>query len=60
MLSNFFNFLKALLALMACALYGIGAKALLFEALHLPFLLAATITLIPVMALGVILYLRAK
>jgi len=60
MLSNFLNFLKALLALLLLALYGLGARALLFEALGLPFLLAATITLVPVMALGVILYLRAK
>ena len=60
MLSNFLNFMKALLVLIACLLYGIGAKALLFEAFGLPIPLAAGIALVPVMVLGVVAYLRSK
>ena len=60
MFLNFMNFLKVLVALLLLALYGLGAKVLLFEAMGLPLPLAAGIALVPVIGLGIYAYNRAN
>lgn len=60
MFLDFWNFLKVLLALIAFAIYGLGAKALLVGAFGWSIPVSAGVALVPVILLGVFAYIRAN